>query len=84
MKSDYKMIEATSTKEAIISILDVLRENPLWLNKVNNSLLAMLQALDVCEQKFLLTKTVDEQVTDLFVEIKKEYYNFKDITQWNY
>ena len=76
MKSDYKMLEATNTKEAIISILDVLRENPLWLNKVNNSLLAMLQVLEVGEQKFLLTKSVDEQVTDLFVAIKKEYYNF--------
>ena len=47
MKSDYKMLEATNTKEAIISIIDVLRENPLWLNKVNNSLLAMLQVLEV-------------------------------------
>ena len=84
MKSDYKMLEATNTKEAIISIIDVLRENPLWLNKVNNSLLAMLQVLEVGEQKFLLTKSVDEQVTDLFVAIKKEYYNFKDNTQWNY
>ena len=84
MKTNYKMIEATNTKEAIISILDVLRENPLWLNKVNNSLLAMLQVLELGEQKFLLTKSVDEQVTDLFVEIKTEYYNFKDNTQWNY
>tara|TARA_R100001594_G_scaffold150360_2_gene211218 strand:+ start:614 stop:868 length:255 start_codon:yes stop_codon:yes gene_type:complete len=84
MKTNYKMIEATNTKEAIISILDVLRENPLWLNKVNNSLLAMLQVLELEEQKFLLTKSVDEQVTDLFVEIKTEYYNFKDNTQWNY
>ena len=33
MKTMYKMKEATNKLEAIISILDVMKENPIWLNK---------------------------------------------------
>ncbi len=25
-----------------------------------------------------------DEVIDLFVKLKKEYYHFKDFTQWNY
>jgi len=84
MKTNFIMKEATNTKEAIISILDVIKENPLWLNKVKNNILAVLKALNHDEREFLLNKSIDEQVVDLFVEMKKEYYNFKDVTQWNY
>jgi len=84
MKTNFIMKEATNTKEAIVSILDVMKENPLWLNKVKNSILAVLKALNHDEREFLLNKSIDEQVVDLFVEMKKEYYNFKDVTQWNY
>ena len=78
------MKEATNKKEAVISILDVMTENPVWLNKVSGSLIAILKALKPTEQEFLLEKSIDEQVIDLFVELKTEYYNFKDFTQWNY
>ena len=36
------------------------------------------------ETGILKFETADEQVIDLFVNIKKEYYHFKDFTQWNY
>ena len=84
MKSNFKMKEATNASEAIISILDVMKENPVWLNKVNGTLVSLLKCLNYKEQAFLLSKQIDEQIIDLFVKIKTEYYNFKDNTQWNY
>jgi hypothetical protein len=84
MKSNYTMLEATNKQEAIISILDVVKENPVWLNKISDSLLILVRSIELEHKKFLLEKSVDEQVIDLFVKIKTEYYNFKDNTQWNY
>jgi hypothetical protein len=84
MKSNYTMLEATNKQEAIISILDVVNENPIWLNKISDSLLILLRSIELEHKKFLLEKSLDEQVIDLFVKIKTEYYNFKDNTQWNY
>jgi len=84
MKSNYTMLEATNKQEAIISILDVVNENPVWLNKISDSLLILVRSIELEHKKFLLEKSVDEQVIDLFVKIKTEYYNFKDNTQWNY
>ena len=84
MKSNYTMLEATNKQEAIISILDVVKENPVWLNKISDSLLILVRSIELEHKKFLLEKSVDDQVIDLFVKIKKEYYNFKDNTQWNY
>lgn len=84
MYSNFKMKEAKDKDEAIISILDVVNENPVWLNKISDSLLILLRSIELEHKKFLLEKSVDEQVIDLFVKIKTEYYNFKDNTQWNY
>ena len=84
MKSNYTMLEATNKQEAIISILDVVKENPIWLNKISDSLLILIRSIELEHKKFLLEKSLDEQVIDLFVKIKTEYYNFKDNTQWNY
>ena len=55
-----------------------MKENPLWTNKVNSSLYAILKALNPDEQEFLLSKQIDEQVIDLFVEMKTQQYNFKE------
>ena len=77
------MKEATNKDEAIISILDVLEENPLWLNKVNDSLFLLLNNIEVEHREFLLNKSIDEQVIDLFVKLKTAYYNFKDNAKWN-
>ena len=84
MKTNYTMKEAINKEEAIISILDVVKENPLWLNKITDSLFILVKSIEPEHQKFLLEKSVDEQVIGLFVKLKKEYYNFKDNTQWNY
>jgi len=84
MKTNFKMKEAINKEEAITSILDVIKENPLWLNKISDSLFILLRSLKGKHQRFLLDKSLDEQVIDLFVKIKTEYYNFKDNTQWNY
>ena len=43
----------------------------------------ILQALSKKSQKFLLQKSIDEQVIDLFVDLKTEYYTFKDRAVWN-
>tara|TARA_R100001244_G_scaffold28538_1_gene27769 strand:- start:130 stop:381 length:252 start_codon:yes stop_codon:yes gene_type:complete len=83
MKTDFKMKEATNKEEAIVSILDVMKENPLWLNKVTDSLAILLKAMPGEYRRFLLEKSIDEQVTDLFVKLKTEYYNFKDNTVWS-
>ena len=84
MRNKFKMKEAVNANEARLSILDVLKENPLWMNKVTDSLSIILRGLSDEEREYLLNKTIDEQVVDLFVNIKKQYYHFKDFTQWNY
>ena len=83
MKTNFKMKEATNKEEAIISILDVMKENPLWLNKVTDSLAILLKTIEEEHRQFLLEKSVDEQVISLFVKLKTEYYNFKDNTVWS-
>ncbi len=83
MLSNYTMKEATNKEEAIISILDVINENPVWLNKITDGLYLLLKNIEKEHQQFLLEKSVDEQVIDLFVKIKTEYYNFKVNTVWS-
>ena len=92
MKTNYTMKEATNTKEAIISILDVMQENPLWLNKCTSDLFAIVNRiyyLSIDKDKMelqcdILNCMPKEQIIKLFQEIKTEYYNFKDLTQYNY
>tara|TARA_R100000781_G_scaffold54319_1_gene35523 strand:+ start:504 stop:758 length:255 start_codon:yes stop_codon:yes gene_type:complete len=84
MKTNYTMKEATNKEEAIVSILDVIEENPVWLNKITDSLLIIVKSIENEHKRFLLERSIDEQVIDLFVKLKTEYYNFKDNTQWNY
>jgi hypothetical protein len=79
MKYDFKMKEATNKEEAIISILDVLEERPLWLNKVNQSVHILL-ATDLETRKWILNECEDDIVKALFIDMKTEYYNFKDNT----
>ena len=84
MKTTFKMKEATNKEEAIVSILDVMEENPLWLNKITDGLFILVRNIESEHKRFLLERSIDEQVIDLFVKLKTEYYNFKDNTQWNY
>ena len=91
MKTNFKMKEATNKEEAIISILDVLEENPLWLNKCTSDLFAIVNRIyylriDKDEMELqcdILNCMPKEQIIKLFQEIKTEYYNFKDNTQWS-
>ena len=84
MKTTYKMKEATNKEEAIVSILDVIQESLLWINKITDSLFILVKTIEDEHRRFLLEKSVDEQVIDLFVKLKTEYYNYKDFTQYNY
>tara|TARA_R100000963_G_scaffold16507_2_gene11647 strand:- start:445 stop:678 length:234 start_codon:yes stop_codon:yes gene_type:complete len=77
------MKEATNTEEAIVSILDVIEENPLWLNKITDSLFILVKSIEPEHRRFMLEHSMGESVIDLFVKIKKEYYNFKDNSQWS-
>ena len=72
------MKEATNVQEAITSILDVIEESPVWLNNNNSSLLTLVRNIEQEHKRFVLEKSLDEQVIDLFVEIKTEYYKFQD------
>jgi len=101
MKTTYRMKEATNKQEAIISILDVLEENPLWLNKCTSSLAIVLKMWYNTPDKpsvyhdsgrwstkdFAISSLKNypkDVVISLFTEYKKEYYYFKDVTQYNY
>ena len=42
MLSNFKMKEATTKQEAIISICDVMSENPIWLNKCTSDVFALI------------------------------------------
>ena len=86
MKITYKMKEATNTTEAITSILDVIKQNPLFLNKCTSDLFIITKTLYTTNEKRkdFLNSLNFEQVKNLFIEIKKEYYHFKDVTKYNY
>lgn len=84
MKTNFKMKEATSVQEAKTSILDVVKENPLWLNKVNDSLFIIIRSIEPENRIFLLNKSMDEKIVDLFVKLKTEYYKHTENTNYNY
>ncbi|MBC42947.1 MAG: hypothetical protein CML19_12045 [Pusillimonas sp.] len=83
MYSNYKMKEATNKEEAIVSILDVVKENPVWVNKITDGLFILVKSIEDEHKQFILDKSVDQQVIDLFVKLKTEYYNFLDNTRWS-
>ena len=75
----WKMKEALNKEEAIISICDVLTHNPLWLNKCTSQLFAVVYNLHTTKKRSQWLKmTPWENVRELFIEIKTEYYNEKD------
>tara|TARA_A100001201_G_scaffold140583_2_gene133944 strand:- start:423 stop:659 length:237 start_codon:yes stop_codon:yes gene_type:complete len=78
------MLEATNVSEAKKSILNVLEVSPLFTNKITNDLFILLQNIEDYNKKYLLDTFTNDQILNLFVEIKKEYYHFIDFTQYNY
>ena len=79
MKNTWKMLEATNKNEAIISILDALNQNEIWLNKCTSLNFISLYKMHtrIKRENFLKMLSFNE-VRDLFIEIKKEYYENLD------
>lgn len=84
MKTTFKMKEATNKEEAIASILDVLKESPLWLNKCTGNMAIIIQNCSESLQPIILESAPKDLIMDLFIEFKSEYYEFQDNTRWNY
>jgi hypothetical protein len=82
MYSNYKMKEATNKEEAIVSILDVVKENPVWTNKITDALFILVQSIEDEHKQFILDKSLDQQVINLFIKLKTEYYHYQDVTRW--
>tara|TARA_R100001129_G_scaffold87590_1_gene59731 strand:- start:169 stop:441 length:273 start_codon:yes stop_codon:yes gene_type:complete len=82
MYSEFRLLNAINTKEAIKAINHVLEHNPLFLNKVTNTLLIILKSLKEEEREWLLEKTPDQTIKDLYIEIKDKYYEFQDVTRY--
>jgi|TARA_R110000824_G_scaffold23996_7_gene84897 hypothetical protein len=81
MINTYKMKEATGKEEAIISILDVLKEKPLFLNKCTGYKVAILSSLKTTRsRKIYISEMSWDQIRDLFIELKTAYYNQLDLT----
>jgi|TARA_R110000803_G_scaffold74933_2_gene139209 hypothetical protein len=78
MNTEFKMKEACNRPEAITSIIDVLSNRPLWTNKCTSDLFAVVDNLEVDTAEILLKSMRFEQVKNLFIELKKEYYNSID------
>lgn len=73
------MKEAVGKEDAIISILDVLKKKPLFLNKVTSPVYAVLSTLNTKRQReFWLQQLQWDVVRNLFIEIKTAYYNSQD------
>lgn len=83
MQYDYKMLEATNKDEAITSILDAVKHNAVWLNKCQSYFAITVMSLSEKLRKKYLQELSKDDVIDLFVELKTEYYNYKDNTVWN-
>lgn len=80
---DYKMLEATNKNEAIVSILDAVKHNAVWLNKCQSYFSRTVIGLNEELRKNYLDELNKDVVIDLFIEFKTEYYNYKDNTVWN-
>tara|TARA_Y100000361_G_C11161612_1_gene347783 strand:- start:5900 stop:6163 length:264 start_codon:yes stop_codon:yes gene_type:complete len=82
MYSEFRLLNAINTKEAKKAINHVIEHNPLFLNKVTNTLLIILKSLKEEEREWLLEKTPDQTIKDLYIEIKDKYYEFQDVTRY--
>ena len=84
MKSNFKMKEATNKQEAIKSILYTIEQNPIFLNKCKSNMIPILKTISEDNRAFWLDCLDFNEVRNIYIDIKAEYYNFKDITQYNY
>tara|TARA_R110000824_G_scaffold107747_1_gene254252 strand:+ start:691 stop:945 length:255 start_codon:yes stop_codon:yes gene_type:complete len=80
METNFKMLEATNKKEAIVSILDVVAKNPLFLNKCTSPLFCVVKSLTTSRRRRSWLNLCNwEDVKNLFIEIKTEYYKHQDL-----
>tara|TARA_R100000654_G_scaffold41017_1_gene67157 strand:+ start:220 stop:498 length:279 start_codon:yes stop_codon:yes gene_type:complete len=84
MKTTFGMKPAINIAEAKTSIHDVIDNNPLFLNKVTSILFIMLSQLDKEKRTWLLDKTPDQEVRDLYIEIRQQYEYFEEVTKYNF
>jgi len=77
------MLEATDKEEAIVSILDAVKHNAVWLNKCQSYFSRTVIALNEELRKKFLDELSKDDIIDLFIEFKTEYYNYKDNTVWS-
>ena len=70
MYSNFEMKEATNKNEAIISILDVLEENPVWLNKVTDSLFILLKSIEKEHQEGVVKARKEASIVRQYNENK--------------
>jgi|TARA_Y100000114_G_scaffold155326_1_gene179205 hypothetical protein len=77
------MLEATNKNEAITSILDAVKNNAVWLNECDSYFLLATKSLNEELRKDYLNNLTKDDVINLFVELKTQYYNYKDNTRWN-
>ena len=82
MYSEFRLLNAINAKEAKKAINHVIEHNPLFLNKVTSSLLIILKSLKEEEREWLLEKTPDQTIKDLYIEIKDKHYEFQDVTRY--
>ena len=73
----FTMKEAINKQECIISILDVLQESPIFLNKCTSDLFAVIYNLSPESRESLLNAMTEEQVVNLFMQIRVEYDAWK-------
>ncbi len=78
MLSNYKMKEATNKNEAITSICDVIKENPVWLNKCTTDLSIIAQNCSESLRPLVLESAPKSVIIDLFVEYKSAWYEFEE------
>ncbi len=83
MQNNYKMLEATNKNEAITSILDAVKHNAVWLHQCESYFLLATKQLNEDLRENYLQNLTNQDILDLFVELKTQYYNYKDNTRWN-
>jgi|TARA_R110002012_G_scaffold82496_1_gene208423 hypothetical protein len=80
MKTDFTMKMAGTKYEAIKVILETLENNAVWLNKCESSLFALVYSMHVTkERERWLKLCTTQQIKDLYIEIRTQYYNATDI-----
>ena len=74
---EFRMKEAINKEECIISILDVLQESPIFLNKCNSDLFDVIYNLSPESREGLLNTMTELQIFKLFMQIRVQYDDWK-------